>query len=32
LIPLGKNVEILGPSWIREKVLNHVVAFYENHF
>lgn len=32
LIPLGKNVEILGPSWIREKVLNHVAAFYENHF
>ncbi|MGM0167982.1 hypothetical protein IGI39_002994 [Enterococcus sp. AZ135] len=32
LIPLGKNVEILEPSWIREKVLNYVAAFYENHF
>ena len=32
LIPLGKNVEILGPDWIREKVLNYVAAFYENHF
>ncbi|MGP5429950.1 helix-turn-helix transcriptional regulator [Enterococcus malodoratus] len=32
LLPLGKNVEILGPSWIREKVLNYVSAFYENHF
>lgn len=32
LIPLGKNVEIRGPSWIREKVLNYVAAFYENHF
>ena len=32
LIPLGKNVEILGPDWIREKVLNYVATFYENHF
>ena len=32
LIPLGKNVEILEPSWIREKVLNYVGSFYENHF
>ena len=32
LIPLGKNVEILGPDWIREKVLNYVGAFYKNHF
>lgn len=31
LIPLGKNVELLEPDWIRQKVLNHVAAFYENH-
>ncbi|MBO0451377.1 MULTISPECIES: helix-turn-helix transcriptional regulator [Enterococcus] len=32
LLPLGKNVELLSPPWIREKVLNYVSAFYDNHF